>query len=65
MPVEKDKRKGPVIVLKEYFGYRPGDGLKEFTAEVRQLTDKEKLDLACPAAHAIGLRQDDVNFLLE
>lgn len=58
------KGKGALAVLKVYFGYRSGDGLKEFSAELNQLSDKEKLELAQLAAKALGLTQADVDFNL-
>lgn len=31
---------------KEYFGVRPGEGLKEFMAEVKALSDDDKQEIA-------------------
>jgi len=41
--------------LKTYFGYKPGDGLKEFSAELRALTAEEKTELAVGAAKNLGV----------
>ena len=32
--------------LKDFFGYRPGTGLKEFSAELKALTYQDKVDFA-------------------
>lgn len=44
-----------IMVLKEYFGYRPGEGLKEFSAEVKALTPEDKTELAELAAKELGV----------
>lgn len=58
------KTKGITTVIKEYFGYREGQTLSDFAAEVKQLSDAEKLELAQGAARNLGLTQDQVGFSL-
>lgn len=43
------------IVLKKFFGYKPGDTLKEFTAELKELSDEEETELATLAAAEMGV----------
>lgn len=35
-----------LTTLKEFFGYHPGQTLKEFAEEVKRLSDAEKTELA-------------------
>lgn len=49
------KSMSSIMVLKEYFGYRPGEGLKDFAAEVKALSDADKLELATLAAAELGV----------
>lgn len=35
----------PVKVLKDFFGVKPGDSLKDFAAELKELTDEDKAQL--------------------
>lgn len=44
-----------IMILKEYFGYRPGTGLKEFAAEVKTLSEADKLELVNLAAKELGV----------
>lgn len=62
--MSEQKLKGQMTVLRNYFGALPGQGLKAFSDEVKQLSDAEKLDLAQGAARNLGLTQDEVNFPL-
>lgn len=41
----EEKKSSPVKTLKEYFGYKPGEGLSEFGAEIKALSDKDKEQL--------------------
>lgn len=56
--------KSQVIVLKEFFGYRQGDGLKEFNAELKQLSTANQLELAQLAAVQLGYTAEQVNFAI-
>lgn len=38
-------KKGKVKVLKEYFGLKEGQKLTDFAAELKELTDEEKVQL--------------------
>lgn len=42
---EEKKSAGSVRVLKDFFGYRPNTGLKEFGEELKALSDEEKIAL--------------------
>jgi hypothetical protein len=53
-------RKSAVIVLKEFFGFKPGQTLKEFAEEVKGLSDAEKQELAQAAAKELGIEVADV-----
>ena len=57
--------KSEIAVLRQFFGMRPGDTLKEFKAECDALSVAEKLELAQLAAKQLGLSADDVSFPLE
>jgi hypothetical protein len=48
----------PIAVLRKFFGYRPGEGLKDFGEEIKQLTQEEKMELAEPAARELGVELD-------
>ncbi len=43
-----EKKKGPatVKVLKDYFGLKPGQGLREFAVELKGLTLEDRQQLA-------------------
>ena len=47
-------KKTAMVVLREFFGYRPGEGLKQFSEEVNQLTIEERKELAALAADELG-----------
>jgi hypothetical protein len=32
------------VAMRDFFGYRPDDGLKEFSVELKQLTDADKAE---------------------
>ena len=55
-------KKSKLVVIREYFGARPGEGLKEFSAELKALTAQEKIELAQGAAINLGYTQDNVDF---
>lgn len=59
-----DKKQGALIVLKSYFGFKDGQTLKEFVAELKDLSDEDKLELAQAVAEGMGLTQDEVSFKL-
>jgi len=44
-----------VMALQKFFGYRPGDTLREFKAEIDKLTGEEKTELAALAAKELGV----------
>lgn len=45
-------------VLKEYFGYKEGETLQQFSAEIKALSDDEKMELATLAAVELGTTVD-------
>ena len=47
--------KSEMAILREFFGYRPGETLKEFSAELKQLTPDERAELAALAAAELGV----------
>lgn len=49
----------PIIVLKTFFGYKKGEGLPQFTEEVRKLSTEERLELARLAASELGVELDE------
>ena len=51
-----DPAKGDAVILKGFFGYRPGEGLREFTAELKELADEEKVALAA------GIRDETLTY---
>lgn len=54
--------KGVTILLKTYFGLKPGQDLRGFTDELKALTTEEKLELAQQAAADLGLKQEECSF---
>ena len=54
-----------IHVLKAYFGMQPNQTLTQFAAEVKALTEDEKLDLARGAAKNLKLTQADCDFPLQ
>lgn len=44
------KSVGEAVVIKAYFGVRPGDTTAEFMGELRKLTPEDKTELAVGAA---------------
>jgi hypothetical protein len=59
------QQRGPVTVLKSFFGYLPGQTISEFKTEVDRLSEQEKLELARLAAKQLGLSQAEVSFKLD
>lgn len=57
--MEKYKKMSSIMVLKEYFGYRPGMGLKDFAAEVKALTPEDKAELVTLAAAELSVEVED------
>jgi hypothetical protein len=49
----------PLKVLKDFFGYLPGQDLKGFAAELKTLSNEEKAELATLAAQALGVELDN------
>lgn len=47
------------IVLKKFFGYKPGEGLTEFSKELEALSPEEELELAQLAADELGIKLED------
>ena len=43
--MEVNMAKTGIMALKEFFGYRPGDTMKEFKAEIDALTIEERAEL--------------------
>jgi hypothetical protein len=52
---EKKEEMTPLKVLKTYFGYRSGEGIKEFAQELKALSTEEKHELAVGAAANLGV----------
>ena len=44
----------PVVALKRYFGFRPGQTLQDFNEELKALSAEEKQELAEGAARELG-----------
>lgn len=57
-------KKGIVVVLNEFFGKKPGQTLAEFNAELKALSDGEKLWMAQEAAKQLGYTQEQLAFSL-
>lgn len=57
-------KKGIVSILNEFFGRKPGQTLAEFNAELKTLTEAEKLEMAKAAAKSLGYTQDQLAFSL-
>jgi len=57
--------KSEIIILKEFFGFKEDQKLADFSIELKQLATEEKHKMACEAARAMGLKQDDVSFTLD
>ena len=52
-------KKSGIVILKDYFGYRPGMGLKGFADEVKALTPEDKAELVALAAVELGVEVID------
>lgn len=51
--MEQQVVKTGIMALKEFFGYRPGDTMKEFKAEIDQLSAAERAELTKLAEEAL------------
>jgi hypothetical protein len=56
--MEKKKMK-PMAILKTFFGYLPGTGLKEFGVEMKALTSEDKKELVTLAAVELDLEVEE------
>lgn len=56
--------KSKISVMKEFFGMQPNQTLTQFAAEVKALTEDEKLELARGCAKNLGLTQAECDFPL-
>lgn len=61
MSAEK-KKPGKIGMIKDYFGFRPGDTAKDFMEEIKALSSEERTELAILSANAMGLTQAQVDF---
>lgn len=50
------KAQTSVVILKNYFGLKPGQGLKDFAAEVKELSVEDKRELTELAAVELGVK---------
>lgn len=48
-------QKTEIAILKEFFGFKPGQTLKEFSDELKALSSAEKTELATLAAKQMGV----------
>lgn len=48
-------KKSPIVILKEYFGFKQGQTLKEFSEEVKKLPESDKEELVVLAAKELGV----------
>lgn len=48
------KKMSGVMILKEFFGYKPGQTLKDFNEELKALSPEEKQALIEDASRALG-----------
>ncbi len=55
---------GKIKVIRDFFGVREGDALKDFSQEIKSLSDADRLELAQGAALNLGLTQEAVDFPL-
>jgi len=53
-----------MAVIRDYFGIRSGESLKDFAQELKALTADDKLELAQGAAHELGYTEAGVDFPL-
>ena len=58
------QQKTKTVILRDYFGYQEGQKPIDFLKELKQLSEKERLELAQGAAANMGLSADDVDFPL-
>lgn len=48
----------PIVAIRTFFGMRPGDTLHDFAAEIKQLSEEEKIYLARGACAELGCELD-------
>lgn len=58
------RKKGKIAIIKDFFGFRPGDKATDFMEEIKALSAEERLELAQDAAKVMGISQDTVDFEL-
>lgn len=51
---QENREIGESLVLKAYFGTKPGQGVKEFLAELRELTPEAKTELTLLCAKELN-----------
>jgi len=54
-----------IKVIKDFFGLRDGDSTKDFMTEIKELNERERLDLARGAAQNLGIKPEDCDFSME
>ncbi|MDC0936201.1 hypothetical protein OAS39_07925 [Pirellulales bacterium] len=62
MPEQSTAKKSKLMVLKQYFELQPGQTLKEFAQELKQLSTNELLELATLAADDMGIPAEQRTF---
>jgi hypothetical protein len=45
----------PIVILRNYFGFKSGQTLKQFSEEIKALSEEEKMELATLAAKELGV----------
>lgn len=58
-PNTQNMKKKPIAILREFFGFQPGQTLSGFMEEVKQLTPTDKMELAQLAAKELGCEVDE------
>lgn len=49
------KQQSAIVILRNFFGFKEGQTLKQFSEEIKQLTEDEKNELASLAAVELGV----------
>lgn len=62
--MKQSKPKTKIQVLTEYFGKQPGQKVADFHAEIKKLSEEERLELAREAATTLGYDSSQVGFPL-
>ncbi|OGN16199.1 MAG: hypothetical protein A3B99_04955 [Candidatus Yanofskybacteria bacterium RIFCSPHIGHO2_02_FULL_44_12b] len=52
------QKTGAMKILRDYLGYKPGQALKDFSEELKQLSEAEKRELTELAAKELGVEVD-------